>query len=103
MKSRERVGYAWGQKQQREPFDDLRLLPPGDTHLLGTVLFLLDTHKPGINQLELVDGEQRVTTITILMRVLARRFEQEQKEKTDLDAMAVVECGHMAEDSEIGW
>ena len=74
--------YAWGQRQQRELFDDLRLLASGDTHLLGTVLFLSDTHKPGINQLELVDGQQRVTTITILMRVLARRFEQEQKEKT---------------------
>ena len=74
--------YAWGQRQQRELFDDVRLLAPGDTHLLGTVLFLSDTHKPGINQLELVDGQQRVTTITILMRVLARRFEEEKKEKT---------------------
>lgn len=69
--------YAWGQRQQRELFDDLRLLPAGDTHLLGTVLFLSDTHKPGINQLELVDGQQRVTTITVLMRVLARRFDRE--------------------------
>jgi uncharacterized protein with ParB-like and HNH nuclease domain len=31
---------AWGQRQQRELFDDLRLLASGDTHLLGTVLFL---------------------------------------------------------------
>ncbi|MBD9475207.1 DUF262 domain-containing protein [Achromobacter sp. ACM01] len=69
--------YAWGEKQQRELFDDLRLLPSGDTHLLGTVLFLSETHQPGINQLELVDGQQRVTTITILMQVLARRFARE--------------------------
>ncbi|KLU23128.1 hypothetical protein EOS_27315 [Caballeronia mineralivorans PML1(12)] len=69
--------YAWGQRQQRELFDDLRLLPAGDTHLLGTLLFLADTHGPGINRLELVDGQQRVTTITVLMRVLARRFERE--------------------------
>lgn len=84
--------YAWGQRQQRELFDDLRLLPPGDTHLLGTVLFLSDTHKPGINQLELVDGQQRVTTITILMRVLARRFEQEQKEKTAQKIAELLQC-----------
>lgn len=69
--------YAWGQRQQRELFDDVRLLPTGDTHLLGTVLFLSDTYKPGINQLELVDGQQRVTSITVLMRVLARRFDRE--------------------------
>lgn len=84
--------YAWGQRQQRELFDDLRLLASGDTHLLGTVLFLSDTHKPGINQLELVDGQQRVTTITILMRVLARRFEQEQKEKTAQKIAELLQC-----------
>jgi uncharacterized protein with ParB-like and HNH nuclease domain len=84
--------YAWGHRQQRELFDDLRLLASGDTHLLGTVLFLSDTHKPGINQLELVDGQQRVTTITILMRVLARRFEQEQKEKTAQKIAELLQC-----------
>ena len=84
--------YAWGQRQQRELFDDLRLLASGDTHLLGTVLFLSDTHKPGINQLELVDGQQRITTLTILMRVLARRFEQEQKEKTAQKIADLLQC-----------
>ncbi|ODV42748.1 hypothetical protein AWV79_24320 [Cupriavidus sp. UYMMa02A] len=84
--------YAWGQRQQRELFDDLRLLAPGDTHLLGTVLFLSDTHKPDINQLELVDGQQRVTTITILMRVLARRFEQERKENTAQKIAELLQC-----------
>ena len=84
--------YAWGQRQQRELFDDLRLLASGDTHLLGTVLFLSDTHKPGINQLELVDGQQRVTTITILMRILARRFKQEQKEKTAQKIAEMLQC-----------
>lgn len=84
--------YAWGQRQQLELFDDLRLLASGDTHLLGTVLFLSDTHKPGINQLELVDGQQRVTTITILMRVLARRFEQENKEKNAQKIAELLQC-----------
>lgn len=85
--------YAWGQRQQRELFDDLRLLASGDTHLLGTVLFLSDTHNPVINQLELVDGQQRVTTITILMSVLARRFEQEPGyEKTAQKIAELLQC-----------
>ena len=84
--------YAWGQRQQRELFDDIRLLPSGDTHLLGTVLFLSETHKPGVNQLELVDGQQRVTTITILMKVLARRFEREHKEKTAQKIAELLQC-----------
>lgn len=84
--------YAWGHRQQRELFDDLRLLASGDTHLLGTVLFLSETYKIGINQLELVDGQQRVTTITILMRILARRFEQEQNEKTAQKIVELLQC-----------
>ncbi|MDH1475219.1 DUF262 domain-containing HNH endonuclease family protein [Comamonas thiooxydans] len=84
--------YAWGQRQQRELFDDLRLLPPGDTHLLGTVLFLSDTHRPGINQLELVDGQQRVTTITVLMQVLARRFDREGDADTAQELTKLLQC-----------
>lgn len=84
--------YAWGQRQQRELFDDIRLLPPGDTHLLGTVLFLADTHKPGINQLELVDGQQRVTTIAILMRVLARRYEREGDGEAAQELSKLLQC-----------
>lgn len=84
--------YAWGERQQRELFDDIRLLPSGDTHLLGTVLFLSDTHKPGINQLELVDGQQRVTTITVLIRVLARRFEREEDSDAALELSKLLQC-----------
>lgn len=84
--------YAWGQRQQRELFDDIRLLASGDTHLLGTVLFLSETYRPGINRLELVDGQQRVTTITILMRVLARRFEQEGKDRIAQKIVELLQC-----------
>ena len=83
---------AWGERQQRELFDDIRLLPSGDTHLFGTVLFLSETHKPGINQLELVDGQQRVTTITILIRVLARRFEREEDSDAALELSKLLQC-----------
>lgn len=89
--------YAWGQRQQRELFDDIRLLPAGDTHLLGTVLFLSDAYKPGIRKLELVDGQQRVTTITILMRVLARRFENEQRKKTVQKITELLQCESLDE------
>jgi len=70
--------YAWDYKQQIDLFNDLDFLPEGDNHLLGTVLCLSKPHTAGINSLELVDGQQRVTTITILMKVLARYFEREK-------------------------
>ena len=67
--------YAWGLKQHREFFDDILWLPDGDSHLFGTVLFLTETHTPGINVLELVDGQQRITTLTLLLKALAKHFE----------------------------
>ena len=84
--------YAWGQKQQRELFDDIRLLPPGDTHLLGTVLFLSGTHSPGINQLELVDGQQRVTSISILLAVLANRYESDGDQESAKELRKLLQC-----------
>ncbi len=84
--------YAWGQKQQREFFNDIRSLPIGDTHLLGTVLFLSSTHSPSINQLELVDGQQRVTTITLLLNVLANRFESIGDDETGKEIRKLLQC-----------
>jgi hypothetical protein len=88
--------YAWGQKQQRELFDDIRLLPDGDTHLLGTVLFLSATHSPDINQLELVDGQQRITTIMVLLSVLANRFETDDDEETTKEIRKLLQCKTVA-------
>lgn len=62
--------YAWGISQLDALFNDINLLKDGDTHLLGTVVLLADTHSPNINRLELVDGQQRITTLCILLKVL---------------------------------
>lgn len=70
--------YAWGERQQRELFEDILHLPSGDTHLLGTVLCLTGTYTPGVNQLELVDGQQRITTLAILFLALAEYFDKKE-------------------------
>lgn len=84
--------YAWGLRQQRELFDDLLLLPEQDNHLLGTVLFLAETHGAGINELELVDGQQRITTLTILMHSLRLRFEREGDNDTAHEIKKLLQC-----------
>jgi uncharacterized protein with ParB-like and HNH nuclease domain len=80
--------YAWGLRQQKELFDDIDLLNENDSHLLGTVVFITNTHTPGINMLELVDGQQRITTLTILLHVLKNKFkhncdEEDETKKAD--------------------
>lgn len=68
--------YSWEFKQLAELFDDIDLLKTDDTHLLGSIVCLTDNHIAGINTLEIVDGQQRITTITILFKSIKRRFKK---------------------------
>ena len=51
--------------------------PAADSHLLGTIVCLAGHHTAGVNQLELVDGQQRLTTISILLHCLLDRLKSE--------------------------
>jgi hypothetical protein len=84
--------YAWGYKQLAELFDDIRLLADSDTHLLGTVLFLAEEHKAGLNRVELVDGQQRITSICLLLHALRRRFEQTGDAKNAAEIAGYLSC-----------
>ena len=66
--------YSWGKKQIAEFFEDINLLKEQDFHFLGTVVCLIEDYKAGINTLELVDGQQRITTLTLLLKALRDRF-----------------------------
>jgi Protein of unknown function DUF262/Protein of unknown function (DUF1524) len=69
--------YSWHERQVNELIDDILLIEGSDTHLLGSIVCLTGHHKAGLNQLELVDGQQRLTTITILLECIRQRFEKE--------------------------
>ncbi len=76
--------YAWGHKQHKALFDDIDLLKEDDNHLFGMILCHTGVHTGGLNQSELVDGQQRLTTITLLLLALKRRFEElELKRKAE--------------------
>jgi len=68
--------YAWGISQLDALFNDINLLKEGDTHLLGTIVLLVGPHSAGINALEVVDGQQRVTTLCILLKVLHNKLDK---------------------------
>jgi hypothetical protein len=71
--------YSWQRRQVWELIDDIRLIEDGDTHLLGNIVCLTSHLKAGINGLELVDGQQRLTTMSILMECLRERLLDEGK------------------------
>lgn len=73
--------YAWNNKQVLELFEDIDSLNEKDTHFLGTILLLTEPHKAGINTLEVVDGQQRIISLSLLLKVIKEKFiELEEKE-----------------------
>lgn len=78
--------YSWGERQIYELLEDIELLEGADTHLLGNIVCLTRAHQAGVNPLELVDGQQRLTTIAILLHCILERLKRD--ERADLAAEA---------------
>lgn len=70
--------YSWREKQIWELLEDIDLLEGSDVHLLGSIVCLTERHSVGVNRLELVDGQQRLTTISILLECLRQRILEEE-------------------------
>lgn len=66
--------YSWRVRQIDELIDDINLLDGSDVHLLGSIVCLTGHHTAGINKLELVDGQQRLTTLCILLECIKQRL-----------------------------
>lgn len=66
--------YSWQEKQLEEMVSDLERLDPSEQHFMGSIVCLVEPLAAGINKLEVVDGQQRLTTISILMHCMAEQF-----------------------------
>lgn len=71
--------YSWRERQIYELLEDINLVEGADTHLLGTIVCLTAPHIAGINALELVDGQQRLTTILIILECIRRQLEENKE------------------------
>ena len=69
--------YSWHERQVVELLDDVTLLEGNDTHLFGSIVCLTGHHTAGINKLELVDGQQRLTTICMLLECISDRLQSD--------------------------
>ncbi|OSZ74616.1 DUF262 domain-containing protein [Hydrogenophaga sp. IBVHS1] len=78
--------YSWKDRQIWELIDDIKLIENADTHLLGSIVCLASHHTAGLNKLELVDGQQRLTTVSILLECIRQRL----LEKGEADEAAEV-------------
>lgn len=67
--------YAWEERQCEELWLDIvRAARSGDAHFVGTLLYALDDGRE--NRRIVVDGQQRLTTLTLLLVAFARHLER---------------------------
>lgn len=96
-------GYAWTQRQRNDLFGDIRsVAASGREHFMATIVGLgRDTRTIGADEfktVELVDGQQRVTTVVILFKALEKaldkRLSVEAKVKRELADLLVKGDSH---------
>lgn len=68
--------YTWGQHDWESLFDDVTDNPNG--YFLGSIIVIDHGHnaETGVTELEVIDGQQRLTTISILLTALYNRLDQ---------------------------
>ena len=73
-------GYAWEARQISEFFEDLEILGSGRYHYTGTVVLhdagnrtpRMDTDGNNYDVVDIVDGQQRITTIVLILDAIRR-------------------------------
>lgn len=75
--------YSWKKEQCEQLWDDIIKIGGNDKmngHFIGSILYVLDGNTPS-SPLLIIDGQQRLTTITLLFIALRNRLSDEVKRK----------------------
>ncbi|ACD48307.1 DUF262 and DUF1524 domain-containing protein [Helicobacter pylori] len=79
--------YSWGNEQCKQLWDDIIKTGGNDQikgHFIGSILYVHDgIYKIGHNKLLIIDGQQRLTTITLLLTALRNHWSDKRKEIED--------------------
>ncbi|WQZ30756.1 DUF262 and DUF1524 domain-containing protein [Helicobacter pylori] len=76
--------YSWEKEQCKQLWDDIIKIGGNDKmdgHFIGFILYVLDGKKHSGNLLLIIDGQQRLTTITLLLIALRDHLNDEDKRK----------------------
>lgn len=68
--------YSWEDDHFEDLWNDLKNIDPEGSHFFGTIVFMSGTHvAQGTNEIDIVDGQQRITTISILLCAIRDHLE----------------------------
>ncbi|WRD85988.1 DUF262 and DUF1524 domain-containing protein [Helicobacter pylori] len=76
--------YSWEKEQCKQLWDDIIKIGGDDKmdgHFIGSILYVLDRITHSNNVLFIIDGQQRLTTITLLLIALRNHLSDEVKRK----------------------
>ncbi len=76
--------YSWEKEQCKQLWDDIIKIGGNDKmggHFIGSILYVLDSITHSNNALLIIDGQQRLTTITLLLTALRDHLSDEVKRK----------------------
>lgn len=84
--------YAWGYNQYLALYEDIDMLKDNDGHLFGMMILHTSYHTGGMNQPELVDGQQRMTTLAILLKAFENVYRDKGKEEKANEIRKMILC-----------
>ncbi|WP_295199530.1 DUF262 domain-containing HNH endonuclease family protein [uncultured Chryseobacterium sp.] len=90
--------YAWKYNQQAALFKDIDMLMPNDGHLFGMLILHTGLYHGGTNTVHVVDGQQRLTTISILLFALRNKFKEIKKDFEVSQISQLLFCGNFQEE-----
>ncbi len=78
--------YSWEKEQCKQLWDDIIEIGGNDKmdgHFIGSILYVLDSITHSNNALLIIDGQQRLTTITLLLTALRDHWSDKREEIED--------------------
>jgi len=98
--------YDWKQSHCKQLVDDI--LAAGDnskikSHFIGSIVFIHDSlySSAGINELTIIDGQQRITTITLIYIVLYQLAKKSGNKKTESKIQKTYLINEFAEEEKL--
>jgi uncharacterized protein with ParB-like and HNH nuclease domain len=74
--------YAWNERQLKDFVDDLENQKDGKAYFLGTILFQVQQDDGFFKRIDIVDGQQRITTVIIFMKLLLDKLSEYGQDTT---------------------
>jgi len=87
--------YSWGNRQRKDFLEDIKNQRKEKDYFFGTVLFQEDKEtEDGYEKISIVDGQQRLTTVVIFMKVLIDYLKDMGEKELDTLERSYIKDGH---------